>query len=131
MTVLRIRPCNLCRRRAETTERNGGWTVDCYYSHPFHAVDDHEAWCDVEYSGELFDTPNEAILSWNERNPISGWEHQWENVGTLFDGISAWYCRHPNCSAHTIELDELVVKDCIGLKPLSSNAGILKARNSR
>lgn len=68
MSILKINKCKQCKRKAVLTDRKGGWTVDCYYSHPFHAVEDNKKWCDVAFSGKLFNTPNEAILDWNKEN---------------------------------------------------------------
>lgn len=70
MSILRISNCMYCNRKAVLTERIGGWTVDCYFSHPIHCVENNEGWCDAwEISGSpLFETPNDAIEHWNNEN---------------------------------------------------------------
>jgi len=68
--ILRPIKCKYCKRRTELTERTGGWTVDCYYSHPIHCAEDGESWCDAWEREDLglFDTPNDAITNWNKFN---------------------------------------------------------------
>lgn len=62
--------CKFCGRRPVLTERNGGWTVDCKNISPL--ISPH-TFCKGGYErmGELFDTPNEAIINWNNENELS------------------------------------------------------------
>jgi hypothetical protein len=71
MTVLRMNNCRYCNRRAELVERSGGWTVDCYYAHPWHAVEENKGWCKDAHDENdccLYDNPNDAIIVWNKEN---------------------------------------------------------------
>ena len=112
MSILRPHLCKNCKRNPKLTERNGGWSVDCKFQNPIIAMDDNVAWCDGESHYGIFDTPNDAIFSWNKDNPYSGLEHKWKNFG-FNSNINAWYCINPNCSAKTIIESELNIKDCV------------------
>ena len=57
--------CPICKRKALTTLRSGGWTVDCYYSDAWNSLQDYEPYCECEGT-KLFDTEREAVKEWNK-----------------------------------------------------------------
>jgi len=64
MTEIKLQPCK-CGNPAILVERAGGWTVDCPYS-PISAALGECLVCPYEGPGtELFATPDEAIIAWN------------------------------------------------------------------
>jgi len=69
--ILRPINCKFCGGIAEVTHRVGGWTVDCKNADPFDSLGSG-IFCGKGYDrhGDLFRTPNHAIIDWNWENAV-------------------------------------------------------------